>query len=127
MLHDASWVDAAGRMLLVAYFLIAGITNVTPSQIKHHIERLSGFHVPFPAVAFWIGTTVQFTGCALVASGWHADVGLYCLILFTLTANGIYNRFWTIQDPMPRYFSRFLLLANIGVLGGLLLVFGNLA
>jgi len=126
MHHDASWLDAAGRLLVVAYFLVAGLTNVTPAQIKHHIGRLAGFRVPFPRAAFWIGMAVQFAGCALLASGWHADLGAYSLIAFSLAANGIYNRFWTVQDPMRRDFGRLLLLANIGVLGGLLLVLGNL-
>jgi len=126
MVDDASWLDAAGRMLVAAFFLVAGLINVTPAQIKHHIGRLTDFRVPFPALAFWIGMTLQFTGCALLVSGWRADVGVYCLIAFSLAANGIYNRFWTVQDPMRRDFGRLLLLANIGVLGGLLLVLGNL-
>ncbi len=126
MVHDASWFDAAGRMLVVAYFLVAGLTNVTPGQIRHHIGRLTGFHVPFPVFAFWTGMAVQFTGCALLVTGWHADLGVYALIAFSLAANGIYNRFWTVQDPVRRDFGRLLFLANIGVLGGLLLVLGNL-
>lgn len=126
MVHDGSWLDAAGRLLVVAYFLVAGVTNVTPGQMKHHIGRLTGFHVPFPGVAFWVGMALQFAGCALVLSGWHAEAGIYCLILFSLAANGIYNRFWTVRDPVRRDFGRLLLLANVGVLGGLLLVLGNL-
>src|SRR3990172_12527470 len=79
MVDDASWLDAAGRMLVAAFFLVAGLINVTPAQIKHHIGRLTDFRVPFPALAFWIGMTLQFTGCALLVSGWRADVGVYCL------------------------------------------------
>jgi uncharacterized membrane protein YphA (DoxX/SURF4 family) len=61
-------------------------------------------------------------GCALLLSGWHMELGIYCLMAFTIAANGIYNRFWNMADPMKRDFAGFLFGANTGVLGGLLLL-----
>jgi putative oxidoreductase len=126
MVQDASWLDAAGRLLLVLFFLVTGLCNLTRERIKDHIDRMAAFRTPFPAAAFWIGITLQFTGCALLATGWHAEAGVYCLILFTLAATAIFHRFWNMQDPMQRNVSRLMLLNNTAILGGLLLLLENL-
>jgi uncharacterized membrane protein YphA (DoxX/SURF4 family) len=122
MFYDASWLAATGRLLIVFSFVVAGLSNLTPAAIKQHTERLAGFHVPFPGLAFWIGIAVQFTGCALVLIGWHADIGVICLIAFTVAATAIYHRFWSKKDPMQRTISRITLVGNTAIVGGLLLL-----
>jgi uncharacterized membrane protein YphA (DoxX/SURF4 family) len=124
MLYEGTWLDAAGRLLIVAYFVMHLVHDLMPAATRHHIGRLRSFHVPLPAIAFWIGMAMEATGCVLVLSGWHAEAGIYCLIVFTVVANTIYNRYWTIQDPLRRDFSRMLFGANTAVLGGLLLLLG---
>jgi uncharacterized membrane protein YphA (DoxX/SURF4 family) len=123
--QDASWLDTAGRLLFVLFFLVTGLCNLTRERIKDHIDRMAEFQTPFPATAFWIGITLQFTGCALLLTGWHAETGVYCLILFTLAATAIFHRFGSMQDPMQRNVSRLMLLNNTAILGGLLLLLEN--
>ncbi len=122
MFNDASWLAVSGRLLLVAYFLIAAALALRPHEIKHHIGLLTRFRVPFPAASFWAGVAMMWVGCLLILAGWHAELGVYCLIAFTLIANGIYNRFWNESEPMRRHFTMMLLCANTAVIGGLLLV-----
>jgi uncharacterized membrane protein YphA (DoxX/SURF4 family) len=119
---DASWLEAAGRLLVVSFFVVAGLFNLTGERIRDHIEWLAGFGVPFPRAAFWAGITLQFAGCALLLADWHAEVGAWCLIVFTVAANAIFHRYWIVQDPARRNFTRLLLLNGIAILGGLLLV-----
>ncbi len=126
MFYDTSWLNTAGRLLIVVYFLISGVQTLRPQEIRHHVGLLKGFHVPFPAVSFWIGMALIWTGCVLLLTGWHADIGVYCLLAFIVLANAIYNRFWTAQNPMQRDFTKRLLWANTAVVGGLLLVLENL-
>jgi uncharacterized membrane protein YphA (DoxX/SURF4 family) len=125
MYGDLSWLDAAGRLLIVVCFLATGLCNLTRARIKDHIERMATFHTPFPAAVFWAGIALQFTGCALLIADWHAGIGVGCLMLFTVAATAIFHRFWSMQDPAKRNLSRIILLGNTGILGGLLLLFEN--
>ena len=86
---------------------------------------MAAFHTPFPAAAFWTGIVLQFTGCALLLTGWHADLGAVFLIVFTIAATAIFHRFWQMTDPQRRNASRVMFLNNTGLLGGLVLLLEN--
>jgi uncharacterized membrane protein YphA (DoxX/SURF4 family) len=120
-----SWLDITGRYLIVLFFLITGVSNLTKARIADHIERMAGSGVPFPATTFWLGIALQLTGCALLIFDWHPAVGVLCLIVFTITATTIFHRFWRKADPVQRNISRLALLANMAILGGLLLLLEN--
>ena len=119
------WLDVVGRQLIVLFFLVTGISNLTKARIADHIYRMEAFGVPFPATTFWIGIALQFTGSALVALDWHPAIGTLCLIVFTITATMIFHRFWQKSDPLQRNISRITLLGNTAILGGLLLLLEN--
>ena len=123
--QDPSWMVTAGKWLMAVFFLTAGTLNLMPHRVKDHIERMADFGVPLPAVAFWIGMAMEFTGCALVLSGWHADIGVWLLIAFTAVAGGIFHRYWLVEDPLRRGALRIALLNNVAVIGGLLVLLHN--
>jgi putative oxidoreductase len=125
MYHDASWLETAGRLLFVTYFVVAGLCNLVPTRVADHIQRMGAFGTPFPAVVHWAGIAIQFTGCALILAGWHPDLGVLCLIVFTIAATVIFHRFWNMPEPPRRNVSRVMFLNNIGVLAGLLLLLQN--
>jgi uncharacterized membrane protein YphA (DoxX/SURF4 family) len=122
MYGDASWIEIAGRLLIVGFYVAAGVYNLSSQQVRDHIEALANFGVPFPAAAFWAGLALQFTGCALLLADWHPEIGAWCLIVFTVVANALFHRFWTVEDPARRNVRRLLLLNGIAILGGLLLM-----
>ena len=119
---DATGFDTAGRFLIVGFFLVAGVMNLAPARVKDHIERMAGFGVPAPAAAFWCGLALQFIGCALLLADWHAELGAWCLIVFTVVANLLFHRFWTVTDPVRRNILRLMLMNGVAILGGLLLL-----
>ena len=124
MYGDTSWLDTAGRLLIVLCFLATGLCNLTRARIKDHVERMAAFGMPMPAAAFWAGIALQFTGCALLLLDWHPEIGVYCLIFFTVAATAIFHRFWN-MDPVKGNVSRIILLGNTAILGGLLLLLEN--
>jgi uncharacterized membrane protein YphA (DoxX/SURF4 family) len=125
MYGDASWLDTAGRLIIMFFFVAAGLYNLQPEKTRDHIERIAALGWPMPAAAFWFGMTLQFTGCALVLAGWRAEFGVWCLIVFTVVANAMFHRFWRVTDPARRHTLRLLLLNGIAIVGGLLLLLEN--
>ena len=122
MAYDVAPLAGAGRLLIVGYFVVAGLCNLTPDRIRDHIDRMAAMNTPLPAAVFWTGIVLQFSGSALLLADWHAEVGAAFLIVFTIAATLIFHRFWTKRDPQQRNLSRIILLNNTGVLGGLLLL-----
>jgi len=126
MYRDASWLDTFGQLIVVFYFLISGIGNFVPQRARSLIARMAELHTPFPAVAYWIGTALQFVGSALLILGWHPEVGVYCLMVFLVVVSTIFHRFWVIPDPVHCEWAKRMLMANIAILGALLFLLANI-
>jgi putative oxidoreductase len=122
---EGPWLDTVARLLIIGYFLVAGLCNLAAHQVRSHVDRMRDLGTPFPAAAFWTGLAIQFTGCALLLTERYAAAGALCLIVFTVTATAIFHRFWQFSEPQRRNASRINLLNNIGVLAGLLLLLQN--
>ena len=122
--QDVSWFDTAGRLLLVAFFLAVGIWNLQKHHIEDHISRLTKFKAPFPTITFWTGQAMEFVGCALVLVNWFPAVGVVLLLVFTILASALLLRFWEVEGPMRTGMQNGML-ANIGIVGGLLLLLQN--
>jgi putative oxidoreductase len=117
-----TWIGTAGKHLIVLFFVVTGVSNLTKARIADHVERMRAFSTPAPAALFWLGIALQFIGCALIELDWHPAIGVGCLIVFTLAATAIFHRFWQKTDPLQRNISRLTLLGNTAILGGLLLL-----
>ncbi|HET7849468.1 MAG TPA: DoxX family protein [Pseudolabrys sp.] len=123
--NDASIYDTIGRLLIIAFFVIVGVRNLQAHHVEDHVKRLGIFKCPMPRQAFWVGIVLEFVGCALVLINWHPAIGVLCLLVFTILATLLLLRFWEMQDPMKRMGMQNGFLANIAVVGGLLLLLQN--
>jgi len=123
--NDASLLDSIGRLLIVLFFVIVGLRNLQKHHVDDHIKRLGIFKTPQPALVFWLGILLEFVGCALILANWHAAIGVICLIVFTVVASFLLLRFWEMDDPMKRTGMQNGFYANIGLVGGLLLLLQN--
>jgi putative oxidoreductase len=124
-INDASWLDTAGRLLIVAFFVIVGIRNLSKFHIEDHIKRLTMTGTPMPAAAFWAGIVLEFVGCALLLANWRPAIGVLCLIVFTVLATALLLRFWEADDPMKRIGMQNGFMSNVAIVGGLLLLLQN--
>ena len=119
-------LQESGKWLIVGFFVVTALSNLTKARIADHVERMRAFGTPYPAAAFWAGIALQLAGCALVIAGRYAVLGVACLIAFTVIATAIFHRFWQKSDPVQRNLSRLSFLANVAILGGLLLLLDHL-
>jgi putative oxidoreductase len=123
--NDASMLDTIGRLLIIALFLIIGIRNLQKFHVDDHIARLTKFGAPLPKATFWVGQTMEFVGCAMVLANWHPAIGVTLLIVFTIAASLLLLRFWEVEVPPMRVGMQNGMVANIAVVGGLLLLLQN--
>ncbi len=123
--NDASWLDTAGRLLIVALFVIIGLRNLQKIHVDDHIARLTKFGAPMPKATFWIGEAASFGGCILILANWHAAIGVMILIAFLVLASLLLLRFWEVDVPPMRIGMQNGFCANLAVLGGLLLLLQN--
>ena len=123
--NDASLYDTAGRLLIVAFFVIVWLRNLSQHHIEDHVKRLTFFKAPFPRATFWTGMGLDAIGCVLLLINWYPAIGALCLIVFTVLASLLLLRFWEMDDPMKRTGMQNGFLANIGIVGGLLLLLQN--
>jgi putative oxidoreductase len=119
---DGSWLDTAGRLLIVAFFVIVWVRNLSSHHVEDHVKRLTHFKAPVPRVMFWAGMVLDAAGCLMLLLNWHPAIGALCLIAFTVLASLLLLRFWEMDDPMKRTGMQNGFLANIAVVGGLLLL-----
>jgi uncharacterized membrane protein YphA (DoxX/SURF4 family) len=123
---NASGLDIAGRILIAGFFLVMGLLNMNKAGIDDHINRLRGSGTPMPAQAFWFGIFLQFAGVAMILLNYRPDVGCVFLIVFTVFASLFLLRFWDVKDnPMRRTIMRNGMMANVAIIGGLLLLLQN--
>lgn len=123
--NDPSWLDTTGKFLILAFFLIIGVRNLSPHQIEEHVKRLAFFNTPMPRQTLWVGMFLEAIGCALILMNWHPAIGTFCLIVFTVVASLLMLRFWEEDDPMRRMGMQNCFFANIAILGGLVLLLKN--
>src|SRR3569833_2900954 len=72
---DGSWLDTAGRLLIVAFFVIVWVRNLSSHHVEDHIKRLTHFKAPVPRMTFWAGMVLDAAGCLKVLLNWHPAVG----------------------------------------------------
>jgi uncharacterized membrane protein YphA (DoxX/SURF4 family) len=124
--NSAPALDVLGRLIIVAFFLAAGLLNMNKAAIDDHINRLTASRTPMPAASFWFGIFLQFAGCAMVLFDIRPDIGVIFLIVFTIFASLFLLRFWEVKDnPMRRTIMRNGMMANCAIVGGLLLLYQN--
>jgi putative oxidoreductase len=97
------------------------LRNLQKVHIDDHVARLTKFKAPLPKVTFWVGQTMEFVGCALVLLNWYPAFGVILLLVFTVVASALLLRFWEVDGPMRTGMQNGML-ANVGIVGGLLLL-----
>jgi len=98
--QDKELLAAIGQAVMGGVFIFQGLKNArNPGMVLGRIE-ICNFRIP--KVFLWIGLLMMFTGGALVLFDYQARAGALVLFIFTLLATAIFQRWWTLDDPVRR-------------------------
>jgi len=112
-------LDFIARLLLVSYFVKAGINNL--KNPKPIIGMIAGKGFPVSTIVYAGVIATQFLGSLMVLFHFYAAIGVLALIIFTILSNALFCTYWKMQGNDRRNI-RFLFDANIAIVGGLLLI-----
>lgn len=109
-----TWVHVAGRLLIAVLFIVSGIAKMM--TFDSTLEAMTELGVASPGMLLPIAIAVELIGGALVLVGFRARevaIGLIVyLIALTILIHG------DLSIPLNRSFA----LANVAIMGGLLMV-----
>jgi uncharacterized membrane protein YphA (DoxX/SURF4 family) len=120
-MHLAEIIDWISRLAIAAYFLWAVVFNARTwsfqlSEFKRvGIERGASLLIS-------IGLAMLASGSVLLVIPSTALVGALILIVFVLSADAIFHRYWTYTDPHDQVIHKIFLFEHVALVGGLLAI-----
>lgn len=106
----------AGRLLLAALFLPAGIGKIT--GFAGTVGYISSVGLPLPTVAAAVAILVEVGGSLALIAGFGTRLAALVLALFTLVASFFFHNYWGVPADQA-FVQQLLFFKNIAVAGGL--------
>ncbi len=110
------WVFLLGRVLIAALFLVSALKLQFGGAGMSYAES---YRAPFPKL---LALVVTVAALALAAGAW-ADVAALVLLAFLLVTTFFMHPFWKEGDPQAKMGQQVHFFKNLGVAGGLLVLF----
>lgn len=110
-------LDLAGRLLLAALFLPAGIGKLT--GFAGTVGYISSVGLPLPTVAAALAAVVEIAGGLALLFGFGTRIAALALAGFTLVASFFFHAYWAAPADQA-FMQQLLFFKNIAVTGGLL-------
>jgi len=109
----------AGRLLMSAVFLVAGIRKVL--GFAGTVAYFTKLGFPAPEVMAVLAIIIELTGSVLLIVGWKTRYVAWLLVLFVLIATFMAHRFWEFDAAQyANQMNHFL--KNLAIIGGLMFV-----
>lgn len=112
-------LSLAGRLLLAALFLPAGIGKIT--GFAGTVGYISSAGLPLPTVAAAVAILVEVGGGLALVAGFGTRLAALVLALFTLVASFFFHAYWGVPAEQA-FVQQLLFFKNIAVVGGLLVL-----
>ena len=110
-------LDLAGRLLVVALFLPAGIGKLT--GFAGTVGYISSVGLPLPSVAAALAAVVEIGGALALLFGFGTRIAALALAGFTLVASFFFHAYWAVPADQA-FVQQLLFFKNVAVTGGLL-------
>ena len=115
-------LNLAGRVLLAALFLPAGISKLT--GFEGTVGYIASVGLPLPAVGAVLALLVEIVGSVALIAGFGTRIAALVLALFTLVASFFFHAFWAVPADQA-FMVQLLFFKNVAVVGGLLVLAAN--
>ncbi len=115
-------LNLAGRVLLAALFLPAGISKLT--GFEGTVGYIASVGLPLPAVGAVLALLVEIVGSLALIAGFGTRIAALVLALFTLVASFFFHAFWAVPADQA-FMVQLLFFKNVAVVGGLLALAAN--
>lgn len=118
----SDWLDLAGRILIVALFLPAGINKIT--GFDGTVGYIASAGLPLPLLGALLAIVVEVGGGIALLLGYRTRLATLVLAAFTVVASLTFHKFWAVPADQAMV-QNLLFFKNIAVAGGLLVVASN--
>jgi putative oxidoreductase len=108
-----------GRVLFVAFFIIAGITHFRDAKAIAGYAELKG--IPAPMAAALVSGVLLLGGGILILIRWHPMIGAAALIVFLVPAAFMIHNYWAQTDRAMKAAEQAVFWRNIALAGAALL------
>jgi putative oxidoreductase len=115
-------LNLAGRVLLAALFLPAGISKLT--GFEGTVGYIASVGLPLPAVGAVLALLVEIVGSVALIAGFGTRIAALVLAVFTLVASFFFHAFWAVPADQA-FMVQLLFFKNVAVVGGLLALAAN--
>lgn len=109
-------LSLAGRLLIAALFLPAGIGKIT--GFAGTVGYIGSVGLPLPAVGAVLAIAVEVLGALVLIVGYQTRFAALVLALFTLAASFFFHAYWSVPAEQA-FMQQLLFFKNIAVVGGL--------
>lgn len=115
-------LNLAGRVLLAALFLPAGISKLT--GFAGTVGYISSVGLPLPTVGAALALVVEIVGSLALLAGLGTRIAALVLAAFTLVASFFFHAYWAVPADQA-FVVQLLFFKNVAVVGGLLALAAN--
>jgi len=115
-------LNLAGRVLLAALFLPAGISKLT--GFAGTVGYISSVGLPLPTVGAALALVVEIVGSLALLAGFGTRIAALVLAAFTLVASFFFHAYWAVPADQA-FVVQLLFFKNVAVVGGLLALAAN--
>jgi putative oxidoreductase len=110
-------LSLAGRLLIAALFLPAGIGKIT--GFAGTVGYIASVGLPLPAVGAVLAIAVEVIGSLALIIGFATRPAALIMAAFTLVASFFFHAYWAVPAEQ-QFVTQLLFFKNIAVVGGLL-------
>lgn len=112
-------LNLAGRLLIAALFLPAGIAKI--SGFAGTVGYIGSVGLPLPAVGAALAIAVEVLGALALILGYQTRIAAIVLALFTLVASFFFHAYWSVPAEQA-FVQQLMFFKNIAVVGGLFIL-----